>query len=189
MDKKTVIIVVLVAIVSLGLGFWTGYDYRTKEIEDAFTDAFGVENNEDEEAELESSDFVLYEIGDTIEYATQTMRVNSARSSDTFTEEYRSPEIASENSKFVIIDMTVTNTLDSSFGFEPYVLIDENDRMYSSSDRLNSIQDGLMYETLSPDVPKTAKVVYEVPEDATSLKLGGRKGNDPDIHAVAIEVN
>jgi hypothetical protein len=78
--------------------------------------------------------------------------------------------------KFVIVNASVLNNdkeprMITSTVFE---ITDEKDRKFRTTDDMNvafKVGDTIMYKDLNPGLSKTGNIVFEVPADATRLKL------------------
>ena len=115
---------------------------------------------------------ILKGVGDEVVLATEKFTVNSVREQPSISTSYGATAIAKENTKFIIVDLTVTNLTKSSFFFSEDMLIDNQGRRFETyRDTIGHINDYLMARSLSPSIPEKGVVVYEVPNDATSYGL------------------
>jgi hypothetical protein len=80
----------------------------------------------------------------------------------------------STSGRFIKVRFEVENLGSSQTSYGGVELIDQRDRRFeNSSDAFPWIDDNetCILETLNPNVPKTCADIYEIPADATSLKL------------------
>lgn len=131
----------------------------------------------------------IYKVGETANFQSVSLKVNSSKTTKTTSSSYGSPIFAEQGTKFVIINLTVTNTTQNSFIYNPFVLVDQKDRTYSSYENtIGNLDDYLDGATLSPSVPKTGMAMYQIPEDSKTLRLGGQIGNSGKAQFVQFEV-
>lgn len=130
----------------------------------------------------------LYKIGDVVPYQSETAQINSATTANSISSQYSSPVFADSGTKFVIVNMTITNTTTDPYIYSPFVLIDQKDRLYNAySNTIGNIDNYLDGSQLSPSVPKTGVEVYQVPQDSTTFRIGGRVGNTSKLELVQFQ--
>lgn len=193
-NKKSLKLAIVV-VLALGLGFWAGYDYKAYEVRKSIENAFSNSENttetfaEDEES-IEEYDFIYHEPGEEVQYTTQKMKFVSAKSSNVISSEYSSPLTAGEGNKFVIVNHTVTNTTNAPFLYEPFVLLDKDNKQYNASDEaISYIDNYLNVRELAPNVPETGVVIFKVPKETKEFKFGGLKADTNELHAIEFVVN
>jgi len=187
----------LVVILALGIGFWAGYEYKEREVKKAVDKALselsGQELKDSENTgrdSIEDFKIIKYSQGETIKFVTQSMKFNSARSSNTITAGYGTPLVADKGTKFVIVDHTVTNTTNDPFTYDPYIVFDNDNRHYNSLDEaIGNIDNYLYVRELPPNVPETGVIVFKVPKDTKTFLFGASKAQTNEIHAVEFSVN
>jgi hypothetical protein len=131
----------------------------------------------------------LYKLDDTVRYQSVSLRVNSVKSSSSISSAYSSPVFADAGTKFIIVNLTVTNVTTNPFIYDTFSLIDQKDRLFNAyGDTIGNIDDYLDGAELSPSVPKTGNEVYQVPQDSITLRLGGKVGNTDKILLVRFQV-
>ena len=90
---------------------------------------------------------------------------------------YGSPVSAKEGAKFVIVDLTVMNEGTTDFTLFPddfFFLEDSQGRRFQTyDDTIGAINNYLNVRSISPGIKEDGKLVYEVPESATSYKFIG----------------
>ncbi len=208
MNSKIVIGLSIIA--SLLIGFFAGREYAFYEVrqrldtalEEAFSptaDTAGSNNQEEtspvlaeqEEMKEELSKLNITDVkmGEEFELATIKVKVNSIERSDILNKEYMEPVVAPEGTEFIVIDMTLTNTTKADFTYttDGKPLIDSQDTVYSPADYSNSADNNLDLETLSPNIPKTGTITYQVPKNDETYKLLMLKAGTDDAFAVTIK--
>lgn len=134
------------------------------------------------------ADATLYKVGDTVQYQSVSLKVNSVKSSSSISGAFSSPVFADPGTKFMIVNLTVTNTTTDPFTYNPFILIDQKDRLFNAYDKTIGNVDGYLETAeLSPSVPKSGNEVYQVPQDSTTLKLGGNVGNTDKLLLVQFQ--
>jgi hypothetical protein len=121
-----------------------------------------------------------------IKFATQTLRVNSAKFTNVLASQYVEPVTSSPGATFLIINVTVTNDSDTPFLFRDYKLFDSENRMYEASDDAYVLDDTMVGRKLGPGVAETGSVVYEVPKGAADFKIGGPNADTGRIYLIKL---
>ncbi len=191
----------VVAIALLGVGFIAGMEYKAYQVRTALQDAFsGVTNtttNSDdttartamEQTQKENMVTIDKAVGDEIALATLTMTVINSEEKQTISSSYGSPKVAKEGTKFVVLNVDVTNTTDSAFTLFPdFLLVDDKGREYSTySDTIGAIDNYLNSRKLSPSIKETGYLVYEIPSDAMSYSLIVAKAGTKELYKVELK--
>ena len=100
------------------------------------------------------------------------------------------PKVADQGTKFVVINMTITNTTKAPFRFEAkdLLVIDDEDTKYTPyGETIGNIDDYLDYQTLSPNIPKTGLVVYQLPNAVSSYSFIIAKGGTNDLYVFKLK--
>jgi large-conductance mechanosensitive channel len=128
----------------------------------------------------------IYKTGDTVAFATQTLKVDSIRKATSIREDndYSDSTYAKDGTKFLVINITVTNTTSAPFTFDDYALYDNKDRQYNAFDSIGDIDNYMAGRDLEPSIPETGVVVYQVPNDATEFRFGGANADTNKISLV-----
>jgi len=196
MNKKLVF--TIVGIIIFGLGFFAGMEYKAYTIRTALKDVFAGVNTATnsntkttamEKAKQEKDQIVNKNIGDEILFATINVKVNSAEEKQILKASYGTPKIAKESTKFVVINMDVTNITNSVFDFAPdLVIVDDKGREFTSySDVTGSDEKYLDYRKLSPSIKENGNLIYEVPNDANGYSLLIFKGGTKELYKILIK--
>ena len=208
--KKIIIIVVATAILAGGVGFFSGVEYKAYQIRSALQQAFQAptstpnkpqttqpptptttnSNSILAQAQQEGDKTIVKKIGDEVTLATQTIKINSATETQTLSGGYGNPDVAPSGSKYVVINMTITNTTKSSYNFDPqggYVLIDDKKREFSAQTSIGKIDNYLDERTLQPSIPETGVIVYLIPSDATSYSINELKGGVKELYQINLK--
>lgn len=131
----------------------------------------------------------IYKLGETVHFASVDLVVNSAKATDSISSSGSSPVFADKGAKFVVINLTVTNTTKSPFTYKPFEMVDQKNRMFESYENtIGNIDNYINVAELAPSIPKTGNAVYQVPKDATTLKLGGYVGNTNKLFLVEFDI-
>lgn len=132
-------------------------------------------------------------VGDEIELATVKYKVNKVEEKLTLTSRYGEPKSAKENTKFVVIDMSITNTTKnvSTFPYsheKVFTIIDNRDRQFSSYDGVYAAVDNYLDgRKLSPSITERGVLIYEIPEDATTYALVSVKAGTNEVYKVILK--
>lgn len=137
-------------------------------------------------ADNDSEYINLYGIGEEITFATQTMRVNSITATDTIQSGsyYVATTSAGDGAKFIVINITVTNTTKNTYRYEDFNLIDSTNRQYEAYDAIGYIDNYMDTRELAPSIPETGNAVYRVPTDANEFNFGDKKAGTGEFHYV-----
>ena len=208
--KKIIIIVVTTAILSGGIGFFSGMEYKAYQVRSAFQQAFQAptstpnkpqttqpptpttknSNSILAQAQQEGDKTIVKKIGDEVTLATQTIKINSATETQTLSGGYGSPDVAPSGSKYVVVNLTITNTTNSSYNFDPqsgYVLIDDKKREFSAQTSIGKVNNYLDERTLQPSIPETGVIVYLIPSDSTNYSINQLKGGTKELYQINLK--
>ncbi len=171
------------AVLFLVIGFFVGKEYTAYQVGKAVQEAFGEPTEPTktvmEEIKQEKGKVIEAKVGEEIKLSTINLKVNSSKEETILNKTYDSPAVATQGSKFVVIDLNVTNTTKAEFDFDPdFPLVDNKDREFSENS-IGLIDSYIIYRTLSPNIAENGFIVYEVPNDAESYSLLiGKAGTD-----------
>lgn len=187
--KKYLIGIVL--IIGLVIGFFVGQEYTKIKIANEFKKAFSGINTNTSTSQVKDEQKVVEKmikkaidknVGDEIELATIKFKINSSTEESMIQSSYGQPKVADEGTKFVVLDVTATNITKASFNFSTndLVMIDKDNTQYKPyEETIGNIDDYMTYEQLSPNIPKTGKLVYQLPKTTDSYSfLIGKAGTD-----------
>lgn len=138
---------------------------------------------------VDISNAIIRGVGDNIILSTIKFKVNSVREQQTISSKYSSAS-AREGTKFVVVDLSITNTTKTGFYFpaEAFVLTDNKDRKFKTyNDTIGNIDNYLNVQELSPSIPEKGVVVYEIPTDATSYSFMVAKSGTSDIYQIKLK--
>lgn len=198
--KKEILIPVFIAL-AIGLigGFFIGQEYTKQKIvnsiEEAFSDTSSNDGKKAEESgemaeEVKKMNNINVSIGDTVELATFKYVVNEVQEKDLIKSDYGQPHLATEGTKFVIVDLAVTNTTSETFDYDDSspVLEDSNGDFYKTySDTIGNIDNYMDWRELSPNIPETGVIVFQIPKTVDSYQLLTAKANSNDIYRVELK--
>lgn len=198
--KKQVLVPVLIAlVVGIAGGFFIGQEYTKQRIVNSIDEAFSDIGSDDGEAMEESGEMakevkkmnnINVAVGDTVSLATFDYVVNSVEEKNMIKSDYGQPHLATEGTKFVIVDLTVTNTTSETFDYDDSspVLEDQNGDFYKTySDTISNIDNYMDYRELSPNIPEKGVIVFQIPESVNSYELLTAKANSNDIYRVKLK--
>lgn len=198
MEKKRILKISAVVIISLAVGFFVGMEYKAYQIRKALSDVFDKPNQQviptPEKSEQEKQDdyvFIEKNIEDIIELAIIKFKVNEVRETQTLTGGSFRPAIAKENAKFVVIYLSITNTTDANFTFFPddgFRLVDNQERQFTTyGNTIGSVDNYLNVRELAPSITENGVLVYEIPKDATGYSLVIGKAGTNEIYKVILK--
>ncbi len=127
---------------------------------------------------------------DEIELATIKLKINNVEEKQILGGGFGTPAIAKENTKFVIINLDITNTTNSGFTFFPetgFILIDNKEREFTTyKDTIWKVDNYLNVRELAPDITENGVLVYEIPKDAENYSLMIAKGGTNEIYKISL---
>lgn len=191
-------LIALIVAIIFGLGFVSGMEYKAYQIRSAISKAFSNNNSTPsptpvsvvEEAKKKAI-VIDKSIGDEVSLATINIKINSAEETKTISSKYSTPKVATEGTKFVVINLNITNSTKSEFSFSPndtFLLVDNQKREYTIyGDSIGAIENYLNYRTLSPSIKETGSIVYEIPEDATNYSLVTSKAGTNELYMIKLK--
>jgi hypothetical protein len=194
----------VVAIVCLVIGFGAGFEYQSYRIRSTLQQAFTnvaanttVNNTPNstptsatamQAAKDAGMKTINKKVGDEIILDTGKVTVNSLKETQTLSYSFGNPAVAAAGTKFVVINLTLTNITNSDFTFSPdeaFTLVDNKDREYHAFS--NQLDTDLTYKSLSPSVPMIGTLVYQVPTDATGYGLVTSKSSTKELYKIALK--
>lgn len=192
MNKKT--ITIIIAIIIFGLGFYAGVEYKMYQIRTTLKEIVtgstkNTRSTNMEVAKKEKMQIIDKVMGDELVLATMNFKVNSVEEKQILNSSYGTPKVAKEGTKFVVIDLDVTNTTNSEFSFiSDLIVVDSKDREFTPySDTISAIEKYLDYRKLSPSVKETGYLVYEIPTDSVNYSLLIAKAGTKELYKIALK--
>ncbi|MDD3607286.1 MAG: DUF2939 domain-containing protein [Candidatus Moranbacteria bacterium] len=149
-----------------------------------------VKASDDSEEEKEEEVVIEKNISDEVELATIKFKINSAEEKQSVSGSFGGPKVASEGTKFVVLDITVTNITKEGFDFDSdgIEVTDEQGRKFESwDDTIGNVANYLEMRELQPSIPETGAVVYELPSDANSYSLSIGKQGTSEVYKIKIK--
>lgn len=186
----------VIGLIIFVVGFFLGSEYRAYQVRTALQKAFSGTNTATtktesamEQAKKEEMQIITKAIGNEIILATLKLKVNKAEETQTLSASYGSPKVAKEGTKFVIVNLDVTNITNSKFSLSPdFLLVDNKNREYSTyGDSIGAVDDYLNYKDLSPSVLETGSLIYEIPKDATSYSFMVSKAGTKELYKIVLK--
>lgn len=179
--------IILVIVVSVLFGFFLGMEYKAYQIRSALSNVFG-ESTDTQQQTVQKQNIIEKKIGDDVAFATLNLKVNTAVEQQTLTAKYSSPIIADAGTKFVIINVDITNTINQPFDFiDDLNLIDGKDRQFIPyAHSIGHIDNYISMRTMSPGIKENGNFVYQLPDDATDYSLLIGKGGTDEYYKISL---
>jgi len=146
----------------------------------------------EENKQVESEESIIENgIGDEVVLTTIKFKIDKVEE-----KQYLSHSIwgitatAREDTKFILISMSVTNITNDSFAlnFGDIYLIDQNERKFFPYERsIGSVDDYLQMRRLSPGIKESGSIIYELPKDATGYSLVIGKAGTNEVYRVILK--
>ncbi|HLL60745.1 MAG TPA: DUF4352 domain-containing protein [Candidatus Nitrosocosmicus sp.] len=196
--KKNIFIAVG-GLIIFSIGFVSGMEYKASQVRSAINKAFTPNVAQDnsknntvlQQAKKEDLKIINKAVGDEIVLATLKYKVNEVKETQTITSTYSSPKVANEGAKFIVINLDITNTTNSSFSFPPdevFVVVDDKEREYRTyANSIGNIDEYLNYKDLTPSVKVTGNLVYEVPQDTERYSIFAAKAGTKEMYKVILK--
>lgn len=189
-SKKLIIVIICVLVAVVAVAVYVGPKLLSSDKDTASKVQNTPENDSDTSESSDSPEYVtddggtisdveLVEMGEYMEFASQKMKVNSAKLVDSISDgsSYSSPAVAGDGAKFLVVNITIENTSVSPFAYRDFSLFTSNDSViekqygaYSSYGEIENYIDG---RELQPGIPETGNVVYRVPNGKNEFLIGG----------------
>jgi len=147
------------------------------------------ESNPDNEEE-KPQQIIEKNIGDEVELSTLRVKINSVEEKQTISDSYGDVTEASENSKFVILNATITNISNDGFDFDSdgiKVTDNKNRKFDPYEDTIGGIANYIEMRDLQPSISETGMMVYEVPNDAESYSMDIGKKNTNEVYRIRLK--
>lgn len=191
---KNIVVPAILLVIGLIVGFYTGIEYTRYKIanslKNAFSEPVDKSNVAAQNIKKEQEKLIVKNMGEDVELATIIIKINSAKEENVIQSKYGSPKVASEGTKFVILDTTVTNITKAPFSFytDGLVLIDSTNTKYNPySETIGNIDNYLDVQEISPNIPKTGVIVYEVPKKMEKYSFSVSKAGTNDTYRVVLK--
>lgn len=193
--KKEHLQMTFLGVACLIIGFFVGIEYKNAEIRSILTKA------QDEISQIANSIspatttipastvFIDKKIGDDVVLSTMNLKVNSIEEKNTIPMDFGNPLTAKAETKFVVVDLTATNTTSDPFLYDPdgVDIIDNKQRRYTYKTDSIGLPKGLSFINLPPSIAETGRVVYEVPKDAEGYSLQVGKAGTNEMYRILLK--
>lgn len=154
-------------------------------------DVIGADSNTSSSAtSKKNTKIVEKKVGEEFELATIKVKVNGIEEKQTINAPYSEPLVAKENTRFVLVDIDITNITKDSivFNTEGINLVDNQERNFGTyKDEYVSLDSNLEYKDLSPNITQKGVLVYELPNDATNYALEINKAGTDELYKVILK--
>jgi len=197
--KKTILQILIIVVVCLVIGFFVGMEYKayqvrsileeaTEELSDIFTEP-NQQNISTPEIQQDEYTIIERKIGDEVELATIKFKVISSEEKQIINVQYGTPKVAKEGTKFIVIDLEITNITEAPFYFlnDGFGILDNKERLFSQYNDTFSIGNSLNGITLSPDIKERGVFVYEIPQDSENYAMTIGKAGTNEAYAIVLK--
>lgn len=177
----------------LFLGFLAGMEYKAYQVRSVLNETFedwGEDFGAEESyVEPEEEVHIAKGLGDSIELATIEFTVNSAEEKDVIVDVLGSTRFPSDGAKFVVLNMTITNTLkeETSSDLDYFEVTDDQGRVYTYDWEVTTAVSERMPSTLQAGIPETGYVVFQLPIDAASYFMSIGKAGTSEVYDVVLK--
>lgn len=183
---KSKVGLVVIGVVVIGIIFLAGSEYKAYQVRKAIKEVFNTES----EKPAQNKNVIEKKVGEEFQLAMGTIKINSFEEKQMLNNEFSSPVVAKENTKFVIVNLNVTNTTSEKITFSANTidLIDNQKRTFETfDDTIGNVDNYLEMRDLSPSIMENGVLVYELPNDATSYAFEIDKDGTNDRYVVKLK--
>lgn len=177
----TVIGVIVVAVI-----FIAGSEYRAYRVRQSISAVFDTANEEP----AANKNVIESKIGEPFQLAMGTIKINSSEEKQSLASTYGSAVVAKANTKFVVVNLDVTNTTTDKITFSASTidLRDNQGRTFETyDDTIGNVDNYLEMRDLSPSITENGVLVFELPSDATSYAFEIDKAGTGDRYMVKLK--
>jgi len=153
-------------------------------------EAVKPEENKADKEEEKPQQIIEKNVGDDVELSTMKVKINSVEEKQVMSDGYGGLTEASENSKFVVLNVTLTNITNEGFDFDSdgIKLSDNKDRKFDPyDDTIGGIDNYIEMRDLQPSISEIGMMVYEVPNDAESYSMDIGKKNTNEVYRIKLK--
>lgn len=186
---KSKIGLAVIGVVVIAIIFLAGSEYKAYQVRKALKDAFSGFNTA-EETKTQNTKIVEKKIGEEFQLAMGKIKVNSVEEKQIISSQYGSPAVAKKDTKFVVVNLDVTNTTSEKITFyaNTVKLVDNQERSFETySDTIGNVDNYLEMRDLSPSIKENGVLVYELPNDATNYALEIDKAGTDERYRVVLK--
>lgn len=182
LKTKTGLVVAIV--VGVMIIFLVGSEYRAYQVRKAIRDVFSTDVTP-----TKNTNIIEKKIGEEFELSTVKIKIKSIDERQVISNQYSSPVVAKENTKFVVVNMDVTNITKDTFSSPSGdIILDSQERSYKEyPDTIGNIDNYLDMRDLSPSITENGVEVWELPNDATSYAIVFDKTGTNDRYMVKLK--
>ena len=195
MEKSNLLKYGIVFILGLAIGIIGGMEYKAYQVRKAIeefqhdlSDTFNTDSTQDE-----SEDFSIIEkaIGEEIRLATIQYTVKGSEEKVKIKQKYMGPSIAKENTKFVLVDLSVTNISNKDIDYllsDIFIVIDSKGRQYTQDYEISgSVENELSSKKFAPSIPESGTLAYTIPKDSESYYIQAKNKETNEIFKVKLK--
>lgn len=184
---KTKIGLAVIIIVGIVLIFFIGSEYRAYKVRKAIDKVFNTDTTSEPAS---SKNIIQKNIGDEFQLAMGTIKINSVEEKSILSGGFSSPVSAKEGTKFVVVDLDITNTTSDKITFSSsnMYLVDNKDRNFETyDDTIGNVDNYLEMRDLAPSIKENGLLVFELPNDATTYAFQIDKNGTNDRFMVKLK--
>jgi hypothetical protein len=162
---------------------WKVVDIITPELED--------QEESQEDFSIDELDQIELQIGDKAEFSSIEYTIESINTTDLIEVEFSEDIRAEGNTTFLVVEMAITNLTDEPIQLgtnEIFYLEDDSGRTFNEYEDSFLIDNSLQFRELSPSIPESGVVVYEIPSDIESVLLATRKQDTDEVYVTRYEL-
>lgn len=183
---KSKVGLVVIGVIVIGIIFVAGSEYRAYKVRKAISEVFDTPTPES------SADKTIInkKISEEFQLALGTIRINSSEEKSVLSGSFGEPVSAKENTKFVIVNLDVTNTTSNKITFSDStcMIIDNQNRTFEPyEDTIGNVDNYLNMRDLSPSITENGVLVFELPNDATSYAFAIDKNGTKERYMVKVK--
>ena len=184
---KSPVGLVIIGIVVIGIIFVAGDEYRAYKVRKALREVFDTPTPESSKDKT----ILNKNIGDVFQLAMGTVKINSSEEKNVLSGgSFGDPVSAKENTKFVVVNLDITNTTGEKIMFSDRtsMLIDDQNRIFEPyDDTIGNVDNYLDVRDLSPSITENGVIVFEIPNDATSYAFAIDKNGTKERYMVKLK--
>lgn len=184
---KSKVGLVVIGVVAIVIIFLAGSEYEAYQVRKAIRDVFNTETTSEPAS---SKNIIQKSIGDEFQLAMGTIKINSVEEKQMLSNGYGSPVVAKENTKFIVVNLDITNTTNDKITFSSsnIYLVDNKDRTYEPyNDTIGYVDNYLEMRDLAPSIKENGVLVFELPNDATTYAFQIDKNGTNDRYMVKLK--
>ncbi len=136
-------------------------------------------NEQQTNSQSQSTENKVYPIGEYVQTANVEWKVKTAQDiGDTIESANRNLKFTTPDGHFIKVTYTVKNNGNEKVNPAEPIVLDSQDRRFSGYDGIAwFVDDRLIWDTINPGIESHFTAIYEMPDDATGLRLQVKGGD------------